>query len=268
MAPSRIRGFVLIALLLASFSTAFAQTSPTSIQLTWTAPGDDGTVGTASQYELRYSTATITASNFSSATPWTSMPAPTAAGSSQNVTVTGLSPATTYYFAIKTADNAGNWSTISNVVSKTTPSAPDLVRPAPIAVNVGSITDTTVTLNWTAVGDDSLTGTATSYDVRFSTFPITASNWSTTAAATGEPAPAVAGTAQSFVVRNLQRDAAYYFAIRVSDDAGNTSAISNVPSASTTDKMPPAAILNLTANFWWLSWQSASALRPRGIEGR
>src|SRR4029079_4398920 len=149
MAPSRIRGFVLIALLLGSVSIAFAQTTPTSIQLTWTAPGDDGTVGTASQYELRYSTALITASNFSSATQWMSMPAPTAAGTSQNVTVTGLSPSTTYYFAIKTVDNSGNWSTISNVVSKTTPDAPDLVRPAPIAVSVGSVTDTTATLNLT-----------------------------------------------------------------------------------------------------------------------
>ncbi len=40
----------------------------TSVQLNWTAPGDDGNTGTATTYDIRYSTSAITAGNFSSAT--------------------------------------------------------------------------------------------------------------------------------------------------------------------------------------------------------
>ena len=155
-------------------SVAPAQTVTfNSISLTWTAPGDDSLTGTASQYDLRYSTSPITASNFSSATRWTSTPAPTASGTTQGVNVTGLTPATTYYFALKTADEVPNWSGISNILSRATLSAPDAIRPAQIAsVTITGTTETSASLRWTAVGDDSLTGTATSYDVRYSSSPI------------------------------------------------------------------------------------------------
>ncbi len=259
---------MLLALMLLGASIAQAQTTATSVQLTWTAPGDDGNVGTATQYDLRYSTSTITAANFASATQWTATPTPAAPGTSQTVTVTGLSPATLYYFAIKTADNANNWSLISNVVSKSTLAAPDVTRPAPIAVSVTTLTDTTATLSWAATGDDSLTGTATSYDIRYSTAPITLTNWSSATTVTGEPAPAAPGTVQTYVVRGLAREGTYYFAIRASDEAGNISALSNVPSATTPDTMPPSAILNLTANFIWLAWHPASAVKPRMVGER
>jgi len=88
--------------------------TPHSITLTWTAPGDDGNNGTASQYDIRYSTSEITEENWNSATQCTGVPAPKPAGSSETFTVTGLSPNTTYYFALKTADEVPNWSPISN----------------------------------------------------------------------------------------------------------------------------------------------------------
>ncbi len=248
-------------LVLALAATAEAQTTPTSIQLNWTAPGDDGSIGTATSYDLRYSTAAITATNFASATRWNAMPAPVASGTSQSVTVTGLNPATTYYFAIKSTDDAGNVSPISNVLAKATPALPDLTPPAPLAIAVGALTDTTAAINWTATGDDSLTGTATSYDLRWSTSPITLANWTSANQVTGEPAPALAGTAQSYVVKSLSRETTYYFALRATDDAGNVSGLSNVPSATTLDTMAPSAILNLSANFLWMSWGSADLPR-------
>ncbi len=73
-----------------------------SITLTWTAPGDDGSTGTATSYDIRYSTSTINDSNWASATQVTGEPAPAVAGTNQNMTITGLSSNTTYYFAIKT----------------------------------------------------------------------------------------------------------------------------------------------------------------------
>jgi chitodextrinase len=263
MYPTRIGWIVLVAALTTLASSAYAQTTPTSVQLTWTAPGDDGPVGTATQYDLRYSTAAITAANFAAATAWTSMPAPAASGTSQTVTVTGLASSTTYYFALKAQDDSGNWAAISNVASRTTLVAPDLTRPAPIALSVSSRTDTTATLGWTAVGDDSLTGTATSYDVRYSRTPITSANWAAATTVTGEPAPAAPGTAQTYTVRGLLRQTAYYFAVKTSDEGGNVSDLSNVPTTTTTDTMPPSVINNLTANFVGFAWHAGGPKESR-----
>jgi hypothetical protein len=225
---------------------AQAQSSWNSIRLSWTTPGDDSLSGLASQFDLRYSLSPITAANFASAIRWIPMPVPAAPGTRQSVTVTGLTPATTYYFAIKTADDVPNWSLISNVVSQATTAVPDTIRTAPVAnLAVTGVTDSTASLSWTAVGDDSLTGTATSYDIRYSTTPITAANFAAATPVTGVPLPAAPGTSQSVVVRNLSREVTYYFAMKVLDDAGHASALSNVPSGTTTDTMPPAAVRDL-----------------------
>jgi phosphodiesterase/alkaline phosphatase D-like protein len=139
-------------------------------------------------------------------------------------------------------------------------------HPAPASVVVSGVNDTSATLAWTAVGDDSLTGTATSYQVRYSTTPITTANFASATAVTGVPAPAVAGTAQSVVARGLSRQVTYYFALRTTDDSGNLSALSNVPSTTTTDTMAPAAIRSLAASFVWMSWHLSTA--PSAPEAR
>ncbi|HEY3216783.1 MAG TPA: fibronectin type III domain-containing protein [Candidatus Eisenbacteria bacterium] len=241
-----------------------------SIRVSWTTPGDDSLTGTASQFDLRYSTSAITASNFNSATRWTGTPTPTTPGTRQSATVTGLTPSTTYYFAIKTADEVPNWSGISNILSQATLPANDTIRPAPITtVAVTGTTESTASLRWTAVGDDSLTGTATTYDVRFSTSPITASNWGSANQAAGEPAPASAGTTQNFTVSGLTRQTTYYFAVRVSDEAGNVSALSNVVSATTPDQTSPAAIRDLVVGFVWVGWHGGfQAALPRVVGPR
>lgn len=250
-----------------------------SVSLTWTAPGDDSLTGTASQYDLRYSTAPITASNFSSATRFTSAPSPSSPGTTEHVTVTGLQSNTLYYFAVKTGDEVPNWAGISNVISRTTLSAPDGIRPAPVAtVTITGTTETSASLRWTAVGDDSLTGTATGYDVRYSTSPITESNWGSATQVSGEPAPTAPGTTQNMTVNGLTRQTTYYFAVKVSDDAGNISALSNVVSATTPDQTTPAAVRDLAVGFLGFRWVAGSTaaepvsrvacVRPRGCGGR
>lgn len=240
-----------------------AQATHNSITLHWTTPGDDSLLGTASSFDLRVSTAPITAANFASATAWGAMPAPAAPGTRQSVTVTGLLPATTYWFALKTADEVPNWSGLSNVFSRATLAAPDTTRPAAIAtLEVVALTDTTATLRWVATGDDSLTGTAATHDIRWSRSPITLANWASATTVTGEPAPAAAGTVQTHQVRGLARQTQYHFAIRVADEAGHPSALSNVPSATTLDTMPPAAVRDLAAGFVHAG-STRGALRPR-----
>ena len=76
--------------------------------------------GTASRYDIRYSTSLITDENWDDATFCYDEPSPASANSEESFTVTGLSPNTYYYFAIKTADEALNWSMLSNSPNGTT----------------------------------------------------------------------------------------------------------------------------------------------------
>ena len=111
--------------------TNLTASNPTvsSIDLSWTAPGDDGSSGTATSYDVRYSTASITDTNWGSATQVTGELTPTPAGSSQSMTVSGLSYGTTYYFTIKTSDEVPNESGLSNVASLTTNAPEECTRP-------------------------------------------------------------------------------------------------------------------------------------------
>ena len=113
--------------------SANAQITQTSVKLRWTAAGDDSLIGRATSYDLRYSTAPITAANFASATRWTGLGLPGLPGTADSTTVTGLAPATQYWFAVKTADEVPNWSAVSNILGPiTTLAPPDTTRPAPI----------------------------------------------------------------------------------------------------------------------------------------
>ena len=89
------------------------------VTLTWTTPGDDSLSGVAAGFDLRYSTLPLTSATFALGTPAGNLPTPGPPGSTQSVTVAGLQGNTTYYFAIKTVDDRGNWSGISNIVVRT-----------------------------------------------------------------------------------------------------------------------------------------------------
>ena len=107
------------------------------ITLDWTAPGDDGIVGTAASYEMRWSasrpdTTSQTAMDnwWGSATVVTQMPVPTISGSSQTKSVVGpFTTGGTYYFVIRACDEVANCSPYSNVASKF---LPDTIPPARI----------------------------------------------------------------------------------------------------------------------------------------
>jgi len=147
---------------------------------------------------------------------------------------TGLSASTVYAYRVRATDAAGNLSSYSGTASAATPALPDTTPPAAIAnFSTSKATLNSVTLSWTAPGDDGNTGTAASYDIRYSTSNITTANWGSVTQATGEPTPQAAGTAQSMVISGLTSNTIYYFAIKATDDAGNISGLSNIASAST-----------------------------------
>src|SRR5439155_703167 len=106
-------------------------------------------------------------------------------------------------------------------------------------------TVSSITVNWTAPGDDGAAGTATSYDLRYSTSPITEGSFASATQVSGAPAPAVAGTAQSMIVAGLVANTTYYFAIKTSDEVPNISALSNVATEATlasAGETPPAFV--------------------------
>ena len=113
------------------------------------------------------------------------------------------------------------------------------------------------TFTWTAVGDDSLTGAATSYTMkRATTRPDTTSaaaksawwNAASTILAIPPPAPPVAGTRMTFSVSppgGWLSGTNYYVVIRATDDAGNMGGFSNVALVFIPDTIPPAPIIDL-----------------------
>ncbi|WP_434382805.1 lamin tail domain-containing protein [Melittangium boletus] len=99
----------------------------TRVPLAWSAVGDDGMLGLASAYDLRYSTSPIDAANFASATQVLTDP-PLPPGSAEAVEITGLTPSTRYYLALKVEDDAGN--SVLAFASATTQKDPCIGAPA------------------------------------------------------------------------------------------------------------------------------------------
>lgn len=123
---------------LATFPWGSTARAAVSVTLSWTAPGDDSLSGTATRYDMRMSGQPITDANFGSATAVSGLPTPAAPFTRQSVKVSNLTESTVYYFALKTADERGNWSRMSNVVVFTgtvpvppPPAAPPLAFSAP-----------------------------------------------------------------------------------------------------------------------------------------
>lgn len=89
------------------------------IQIHWTASGDDGDMGQATYYELRYSTAPITVANFENGMLF-NLGTPNNAGSFETGWLNGLNCGTTYYIAMRVFDESGNASRLSNIITVTT----------------------------------------------------------------------------------------------------------------------------------------------------
>jgi flagellar hook capping protein FlgD len=85
------------------------------VTLSWLAPGDDGSTGTASLYDLRASTSPINEGSFLSAAQIASFAPTGPAGTPQSFVHSVGACAPAYYYALKTRDDSGNWSAISNV---------------------------------------------------------------------------------------------------------------------------------------------------------
>ena len=92
-----------------------AVTSST-VRLAWPAPGDDGEEGTSARYMLRYTTGSLDEATWAEADSAEISFTPYPSGQAEEYTVRGLAAATRYEFGLKAIDEAGNESSLSNVV--------------------------------------------------------------------------------------------------------------------------------------------------------
>lgn len=102
---------------------------------------------------------------------------------------------------------------------------------APAAVTnlaASGATSSSVALSWTVP-----TGSPTSYSIRYATAAITSANFTSATLASGIPVPGASGTGQNMTVTGLAASTAYFFALE-SSNASGTSAISGMPSLTTT----------------------------------
>ncbi|NUR59443.1 MAG: hypothetical protein HOV87_12355 [Catenulispora sp.] len=151
-----------------------------------------------------------------------------ASSTTTSVTLSGLTPATTYTFDVVARDSAGNVSAASPTVSVTTGSATP--PGAPGGLTVTGTTASTVGLSWTA---------ATPGTLPIANYVVYRAGTPATVAAT------VPGTATTATVSGLTPATAYQFYVVAKDNGGLLSAPSATVSA-TTATAPPAS---LTAQY-------------------
>ena len=112
------------------------------------------------------------------------------------------------------------------------PAGPAIDETPPAAVadlGIQSVEGSTVTVAWTAPGDDGDEGRADAYDLRWSFAPITAGTWGAAAQVAGVPAPGEPGTAESHAF-DVAGKADVHVALKTADEVPNWSGLSNVPS--------------------------------------
>jgi phosphodiesterase/alkaline phosphatase D-like protein len=133
--------------------------------------------------------------------------------------ITGLAPATTYYYTVIAEDEAGNKAAYAGSSQMT---APDTTAPVPGRLNAASgITAAGFTANWTAAEDD-INGTADlKYTVYYATTDFADNTITTIEAAT--PADSVTGET-SKAITGLAPETTYYYTVIVEDKAGNKAA--------------------------------------------
>jgi len=126
----------------------------------------------------------------------------------------------------------------------------DIIPPSKIEdlsiINVGSYF---IEVEWTSPGDDSTSGTAESYDIRYSEYEMDESNWNSAQQIQSEPYPLSSGYAQSCTIEDLSSTHHYFIGIKSIDDRGNISSLSNVVDTITVDVIPPEILIIHPTSF-------------------
>lgn len=227
-----------------------------SLELLWTAPGDDGAVGQAVSYVVRISRNAITDEAALAAASlyfqtWT--PAP--AGQIETRLLTGLEGNVTYYVSIQARDDAGNLAgfLLASVVAATTQK--DVTPPAAI-VDLAATSGRragSIDLKWRAPGDDGSVGQAAGYLAQIST----ALNMANASLYVQAWIPAPSGTSEAVTLTGLAPGTTYYLTVRAYDDGNpvNVASVSSIVSAvARVDTLAPQEPLGLQLSGRQLRW--------------
>lgn len=95
-----------------------------AIAFTWTAPGGDGATGRAARYEANVTPLAAEAGAFHAGAVRSDLAPPDPAGTAQRWRLTGLTPGTSLFVAVRAIDSTGNVAATSNVAHVVTPLGP------------------------------------------------------------------------------------------------------------------------------------------------
>lgn len=187
--------------------TSAVSTSPTEIELSWSAASDNVTPSSAIVYDI-YLANTTRGQDFDGA------PAATTGPGETSFTLDGLTPETRYYIVVRARDGAGNRD--SNTVERmaTTPAVPDTLAPMFAGVtSVSAVSATSIEAEWTAATDDRSTPEQIVYNV-YVARSSGGQDWQ-------NPTTTTPAGATSAVVTNLDPETEYFVVVRAKDAAGN-----------------------------------------------
>jgi len=194
------------------------------VTLRWSAPSDAGIHPRASSYEVRTAGAPIDAASFPAAALFAQAMEPAAPGAPESLHVAGLPEGAPRWIAIRSRDLEGNWSAISNVVALETRS----LTPAAVAdLHVAAGGDSSLTLAWTASGDDGTSGRPAFYRIRLAESVLDSAAFEAAPYGVDAPATTDPGGRERATVAGLPRGRTLWVALRAVDAAGNASALSN-----------------------------------------
>ncbi|MCK5038641.1 MAG: S8 family serine peptidase, partial [Thermoplasmata archaeon] len=215
----------------AAITDLVASTGPDheSVMLSFTATGDDGSAGIATEYIVKYSLTPIpnhVCFDHLSTEYTEALPAPQSSGSMENILLTGLDMGIEYYFTVIAVDEGGNMGVLSNDDSAIVKN--DITPPARIDPNASTgFNSTEISLEWTASGDDGMSGTAESFELRYSTSDITTQGeFDAASIYTQTWEPEVGGTIMNYTLTMPAPSTNYYFSLVAIDAAGNSGPIS------------------------------------------
>jgi peptidoglycan hydrolase-like protein with peptidoglycan-binding domain len=217
-------------------SVASSNVTSSSANITWSTDK-----GATSQVEFGLSTSYSEFSSLNSSF-----------STSHSIALSSLDALTTYHYRVKSIDDAGNvtfsndhtFTTLGlsqNLLQSTVNNTPQIILPpnAPDAINtlsIGGYDQSSAALVWNTTTASS--DVSHEYDIRYSTSPITESNYTNATEAQltpiyhGDLDPE--GTAREYIVAGLNTDTTYYFAIKAKHQLSDWSSISNIVSAKTT----------------------------------
>jgi len=252
-----------------------AETGPEHGQviLRWTATGDDYKTGNIVNGKYRIAYSSYPVSDWSSGT-WDDklnkykfeFSTSVVAQSRQTYVLEGLRGGVTFYIKIWIADEALNFSNISNTA--TSWAQIDITAPGKITgFIIQSVGDKVIELSWVTPSDDGYSSKplpkGSQYKLQYSNTQLASSYWTTYyAQITISTFGVTPGTVVKYKITGLQEKTTYYFRIWAADEVPNWSEMSDIASVYVLgDVFPPGKINDLSSTLvspgnFKLTWTS------------